>query len=341
MSTVRRRRWPATRCPSTKSTPARPPCGHRPQTAALPRPGTSEGRQLRRWLTQLLVTERVMAAEAAALGVTVTDSTPTEEQLLPDLTARLEIGSIAAGALADPLARAVFAHVTADVDVDAETVADYHRRNPDRFAGQAEPEVAIAAMLRGAARRRAFRLWLDQRRAALVGWPPAMSIPATPVSPTTSTGTEMPAPSLALDIGGTKIAAGLIDANGQVLHQNRQPTPRSADPDRCGPPPNAPSPTRSPPPAGRWTGWASPRPDPSTSADGTISPVNIGAWRGFPVRDRVAAAVPGVPVRLAGDGLCMALGEHWRGAGAGRGVHARHGGLHRYRRRPGARRRAV
>jgi glucokinase len=42
----------------------------------------------------------------------------------------------------------------------------------------------------------------------------------------------MLAPSLALDIGGTKIAAGLIDANGQVLHQNRQPTPRNADPDQ-------------------------------------------------------------------------------------------------------------
>ena len=40
-------------------------------------------------------------------------------------------------------------------------------------------------------------------------------------------------------------------------------------------------------------------------------------WRGFPLRDRVAAAVPGVPVRLAGDGVCMALGEHWRGAGRG------------------------
>ena len=32
---------------------------------------------------------------------------------------------------------------------------------------------------------------------------------------------------------------------------------------------------------------------------------------------RVAAAVPGVPVRLAGDGVCMALGEPWRGAGRG------------------------
>ncbi len=30
-------------------------------------------------------------------------------------------------------------------------------------------------------------------------------------------------------------------------------------------------------------------------------------------------AVPGVPVRLGGDGVCMALGEHWRGAGRGVG----------------------
>lgn len=50
---------------------------------------------------------------------------------------------------------------------------------------------------------------------------------------------------------------------------------------------------------------------------GTVSPINLGSWRGFPLRDRVAAAVPGVPVRLGGDGTCMALGEHWRGAGRG------------------------
>ena len=33
-----------------------------PRAAALPAGGTSEGRQLRRWLTQLIVTERVIAA---------------------------------------------------------------------------------------------------------------------------------------------------------------------------------------------------------------------------------------------------------------------------------------
>jgi glucokinase len=50
---------------------------------------------------------------------------------------------------------------------------------------------------------------------------------------------------------------------------------------------------------------------------GLVNPINIVCWRGFPLRDRVIAAVPGVPVRLAGDGVCMALAEHWRGAGRG------------------------
>lgn len=154
-----------------------------PQTAALPRPGTSEGRQLRRWLTQLLVTERVIAHEADALGVTVTPEPPGEDAILPDLVARLEIGSIAAGVLADPLARALYATVTADVDVDAQAIADYLRRNPARFAGAPDPTTAVAQLLRGAARRRAFRLWLEQRRAALVWLAPGYEHPGDPRQP--------------------------------------------------------------------------------------------------------------------------------------------------------------
>jgi len=150
-----------------------------PQVAALPRPHTSEGRQLRRWLTQILVTERVIAAEAAALGVTVTDTTPPESALLPDLTARLEIGSVAAAALSDPLARALYAHITAGVDVADGAVADYHRRNPGRFTSDA----ALAEHLRGAVRRRAFRIWLEQRRAALVWLAPGYEHPGDPRQP--------------------------------------------------------------------------------------------------------------------------------------------------------------
>ena len=153
-----------------------------PQTAALPRPHTSEGRQLRRWLTQVLVTERVVAHEARALGVTAAGA-PAVEDVLPDLTARLEIGSIAASVLVDPLARALYAHVTAGMDVSRAAAADYLRRNPTRFAGNPEPLAAIGALLRGAARRRAFRIWLEQRRAALVWLAPGYEHPGDPRQP--------------------------------------------------------------------------------------------------------------------------------------------------------------
>jgi [acyl-carrier-protein] S-malonyltransferase len=167
--------------------------------ASLPRAGTSEGRQLHRWLTQLLVTERVIAAEAATAGVTA-DEAPAEEQLLPDNSARLEIGSVAAAALGDPLARAMFAWVTATVYVTDAEVTDYHARNPLRFAAPSDigngwrtatletPSLQavrplIVEHLRGAARRRAFRLWLDARRDALVRLAPGYEHPGDPRQP--------------------------------------------------------------------------------------------------------------------------------------------------------------
>lgn len=170
-----------------------------PRAAPLPAVGTSEGRQLRRWLTQLIVTERVVAAEATARGLSALDA-PPEADLLPDVTARLEIGSIAAAALADPPARALFADVTAGVDVSDDDVADYHRRNPMRFAparpaglGWRTPTLvappldqvrqAVAGHLLGAARRRAFRVWLDVRRAELVQLAPGYEHPGDPRQP--------------------------------------------------------------------------------------------------------------------------------------------------------------
>jgi [acyl-carrier-protein] S-malonyltransferase len=170
-----------------------------PAAGALPASGTSEGRQLRRWLTQLIVTERVVAAEAAARGLTARDA-PAEAELLPDVTARLEMGSVAAAALADPRARALFADVTAAVGVSDDDVADYHARNPLRFAAPrpgrhgwrapslvgpplAEVRSAIVDHLRGAARRRAFRVWLDARRAELVRLAPGYEHPGDPRQP--------------------------------------------------------------------------------------------------------------------------------------------------------------
>ncbi|MHC9296530.1 DUF7158 domain-containing protein [Mycobacterium sp. LTG2003] len=167
--------------------------------SALPRPHTSEGRQLRRWLTQLIVAERVVAAEAVVRGLTASGA-PAEDAVVPDTAARLEIGSVAASTLADPLARAVFADVTAAVEIDDAEVAAYHARNPMRFAAKpvvdehgwrsrpvAPPLDAvrrrIAEHLLAAARRREFRLWLDARCAELVQLAPGYEHPGDPRQP--------------------------------------------------------------------------------------------------------------------------------------------------------------
>ena len=124
---------------------------------------------------------------------------------------------------------------------------------------------------------------------------------------------------LCLDIGGTKIAAALADPAGALVYTDTRPTPADAPADRVWAVIAAmiADAVRA---AGEWSaapiaavGIASA--GPIDLRGGTASPVNIPSWRGFPLRDRVAAAVPGVPVRLGGDAVCMALGEHWRGAG--------------------------
>jgi glucokinase len=55
---------------------------------------------------------------------------------------------------------------------------------------------------------------------------------------------------------------------------------------------------------------------PIDTVAGTVSPINIPAWRDFPLAEQVQKLVA-APVALAGDALCMALGEHWVGAGRG------------------------
>lgn len=122
---------------------------------------------------------------------------------------------------------------------------------------------------------------------------------------------------LALDVGGTKIAVGLVDPDGTLTYTLALPTRADQGTEvvwsvvaelienaleRAG---------------GRVAAVGIGSAGPIDVAAGTVSPVNIAGWRGFALRDRVAAAVPGVPVRLGGDGVCMALGEHRHGAGRG------------------------
>ncbi|WP_433437529.1 ROK family protein [Nonomuraea sp. CA-141351] len=114
---------------------------------------------------------------------------------------------------------------------------------------------------------------------------------------------------LAIDIGGTKLAAALVDEEGSVLRSGTRPTPRTdvmsalaaliAEVTEGGPPPEA-----------VGIGCAGPL----DLATGTVSPVNMPSWRGFPLREEVRK-LTGLPTVLAGDAQCFALGEHWLGAG--------------------------
>ncbi|NMM25567.1 MAG: ROK family protein [Phycicoccus sp.] len=134
---------------------------------------------------------------------------------------------------------------------------------------------------------------------------------------------------LAVDVGGTKVEAALVDADGQVLDRSRhrQPTGRDASSDQLAAavvdvaeralaalPPGAPL-------LGAGIGSAGPIDD----VNGTVSPVNIPAWRGFALRDLVRSVVSDQTadqtadptVILATDGLAITLAEHWVGAGKG------------------------
>ena len=124
---------------------------------------------------------------------------------------------------------------------------------------------------------------------------------------------------LCLDIGGTKIAAGLAAADGALVHTATCPTPAGVSAEQVWAAVAAmiAAELREADGAVRAVGVACSGPIDLNS--GNVNPINIASWRGFPLRDRVAATVPDVPVRLGGDGVCMAMGEHWHGAGRGAG----------------------
>ncbi len=116
---------------------------------------------------------------------------------------------------------------------------------------------------------------------------------------------------LALDVGGTKIAVGLVDADGTLIHRAQLPTP-DGDAEAVWSVAEGLLVEAMGKGDVRGVGIASA--GPIDLPRGTVSPINIVAWQHFPIVERVASAT-GRPVRLGGDGLCMALGEQWRGAG--------------------------
>jgi glucokinase len=117
---------------------------------------------------------------------------------------------------------------------------------------------------------------------------------------------------LAVDVGGTKIAAGIVDDTGRLRYATSRPTPLEGT---FGAVEAAVDEVLAEN-EGRVDAIGVASPGPVDLATGRVSPINIPSWRGFPLRDKLGAML-GLPVRLAGDGLCMALGEHWAGAGRG------------------------
>lgn len=123
----------------------------------------------------------------------------------------------------------------------------------------------------------------------------------------------MAQPTLAIDIGGTKIAAGLVDDDGTLVHQAKRPTP-DGDAEAIWAVVESLVAESLSTAGGAVGGVGIASAGPIDVPAGTVSPINITEWQHFPIVDRVAAMVD-APVRLGGDGLCMAMGERWRGAG--------------------------
>jgi glucokinase len=125
---------------------------------------------------------------------------------------------------------------------------------------------------------------------------------------------------LAVDIGGTKMAVGVVDPAGDLVVRDQRPTPGATDAetmfgeltalitsvlarasDEHGLTPTV---------CGAGCGG------PMTRGGEGVSPLNIPAWRDFPLRSRLADAT-GLDTFVDNDAKALALGEGWKGAAAG------------------------
>lgn len=119
---------------------------------------------------------------------------------------------------------------------------------------------------------------------------------------------------LAIDIGGTKLAAGLVTEAGDVVASARAPTPATADPDALlavllavidsvgG--------------NGEVLGCGVGCGGPMAAGGESVSPLHLPAWRDFPLRSRLAEAT-WLPTFVDNDAKALALGEGRWGAAAG------------------------
>jgi glucokinase len=121
---------------------------------------------------------------------------------------------------------------------------------------------------------------------------------------------------LAIDVGGTKLAAAVIDTDGQVFASDRGSTPGATSADALygaleklcrGVLARAQVDI-----AAIGVGCGGPMQYPA----GIVSPLNIPVWRDFPLRQRLSESFERRCI-VDNDAKALALGEGWRGAGHG------------------------
>ncbi|HEX8008507.1 MAG TPA: peptidylprolyl isomerase [Trebonia sp.] len=97
-----------------------------PLAGRLPHPDAPEGRNLRRWLVQVMAAELLVQQETPALE----DGGRTAGL---SLELAMRTGGVVAAVLATPAGRALFDQVTATIQADETEISDYYARNLDRF----------------------------------------------------------------------------------------------------------------------------------------------------------------------------------------------------------------
>jgi glucokinase len=141
---------------------------------------------------------------------------------------------------------------------------------------------------------------------------------------------------LAIDVGGTKVAAAIVSADGEVVARATAPTPRTDRPDEVMDRILAvvddvwPDRSSSDDGGGGRGGGGGRSGDgdrhvvvcgvgcggPMSAGGEEVSPLNIESMRDYPLRSRLAEAT-GVSTFVDNDAKALALGEGWRGAAAG------------------------
>lgn len=126
---------------------------------------------------------------------------------------------------------------------------------------------------------------------------------------------------LAVDLGGTKVDAALVTEDGEVVagSVHRAPTgPRATREEIADAVLRvARDALADLSPDDRLAGIGIGSAGPVDLAAGAIAPLNLPAAANLPIVALLQELRPQVRVRLALDGACIALAEHWRGAAAG------------------------